>query len=461
MKIWSFLKKQMLKNPTQYICENNAEMNYADLVAYAEIFAKKLASETCCAVMCNSEMAQAIGILSCFAANVTVVPISLKYGEAHCKRIIKFISPSALITDLNGELNILKFDVSNHKRNKDVALIMCTSGTTGTPKGVMLSHKNIICNVSDISQYYSLNSKDSILISRPLYHSGVLTGEFLLGLIRGARVRFYSDKFNPYMILNLINQYSITSLCATPTMWNAICRCCREPNHTLKSIGISGECLSRDIGNKILNTFPNAKIHHGYGLTEASPRVSYLPYKEFKYYMEYVGIPLRSVKIKILTHNGKIAKQGESGILWVQGNNVMMGYYQSPELTRKTIRDGWLCTGDIAQIDDNGYLKILGRSDDMIIRAGMNIYPQEIESIVRLDKRVNDVYVYGVENNKTGVGLAMDIVGDFESNDEVRKMCCDMLPAYQVPVSISIVPSLNKTPTGKIVRKRADGRAGT
>lgn len=453
MKIWDFLKNSMLKHPNQYICENDAKMNYDDIIVHSELFAEKLSSEKCCAIMCNSEMATAMAILACLAAGVTAVPLSLRYGEKHCKRIIEFIEPTALITDSNQELSVFRFDNSNYiQPSESPAFIMCTSGTTGHPKGVMLSNDNIITNISDISDYFDISEDDSILISRPLYHASVLTGEFFTSLLKGTKIRFVSENFNPISLIHTINKYSITTFCGTPTIFGTLSRYCRSPNSYIKNIGVSGECISSAIGDRMTKTFPDANIYHGYGLTEASPRVSYLPPPYFKEYSEYVGIPLKSVKVKIITNNGKVASPGEKGVLWVSGASIMLGYYKSMEQTNRVLNDGWLCTGDIASIDKSGFIKIFGRNDNMIIRAGVNIYPQEIEGILKNDTRVYDVYVYGIANERFGNEIAMKIAGNFKCVDEVRVLCQETLPSYQIPAHIELVKEISHTPTGKIAR---------
>ena len=142
--LWRKIKEAMLKSPNQIISEENAEITYEDLVVFAEKFAEKLSGERCCAIFCVSEMAAAMGLLSCFAAGVTAVPLSVKYGELHCNKILDMIEPTAIISDMNGELTVTK--ISNAGYVTPVhhpALIMCTSGTTGKPKGAMLSEENM------------------------------------------------------------------------------------------------------------------------------------------------------------------------------------------------------------------------------------------------------------------------------------------------------------------------------
>ena len=455
MKLWNFIKEHMLKNPEQQIRENGASLSFEETVIWAEGFAKRLNGVECCAILCSSEMAAAMSLLACFAACVTAVPLSMRYGEAHCNKILDTISPDAIIMDTNGELTVYKLkDCQYIAPDEHPALIMCTSGTTGKPKGAMLSEKNILTNVSDIADYFTMDKSDTILIARPLYHCAVLTGEFLTAIVRGANIRFYSEQFNPTKMLELIKEYGITAFCGTPTLLSIMARFNRSnATETLRHICISGECMGDEVGRKIRATFPICRIYHIYGLTEACPRVSYLPPEHFEDYPDCVGIPLKSVSIKILNEQGNLCHANEEGILYVKGHNVMLGYYRDPEKTATVLKDGWLCTGDIAVINDGGFLKIKGRNDDLIIKSGMNVYPAEIEGVLKQDPRVKEVLVYGFCNS-FGTQIGMKLVGEFSSTEEVKQLCMKALPSFQVPSVIELVDELPKNGSGKIIRRK-------
>lgn len=445
----------MQMNLQQEICENNASMTFEQIIVFAEEFSKKLKGIKCCAILCQSEMAASMALLSCFAAGVTALPLSQRYGELHCNKILDAISPDAVITDQNGNFQILYIKDSLYKE-PDVppAIIMCTSGTTGIPKGSMLTETNVITNVSDIALYFDIDKSDTILISRPLYHCAVLTGEFLTALVKGAKIRFYSGTFNPAIVLKMLKEYNITAFCGTPTLLSIMARFKRETNNDfLRHICISGECMSKETGLHIAEAFTNADIYHIYGLTEACPRVSYLPPNKFRKHADCVGVSLRSVSLKILSPEGVPVNANEIGTLWVKGDNVMAGYYNNPEKTNEVIVDGWLCTGDLALFTNEGLLKIKGRADDLIIKAGMNIYPQEVESALRLDSRVKDVFVRGYSDKKLGVQIELNITGDFSGVNEVKELCRCSLPGYQIPTRINLVDEIPKNSSGKIIRR--------
>ncbi len=455
MKLWKYLKEKMLLNPKQSVCEENAAMTYEEMIIWAEGFAKTLKGIKCCAIMCQSEMAAGMALLSCFAAEVTALPLSRRYGKLHCNKILDAISPDAVITDNNGDFQIISIKDSTYVEPEvHPALIMCTSGTTGVPKGAMLTEANVMTNVSDIALYFGMDTTDTILIARPLYHCAVLTGEFLTALVKGVKIRFYSGTFNPAFVLKMLREYKITAFCGTPTLLSMMARFKRKQEEDfLKHICISGECMGFEAGRQIAEAFVEADIYHIYGLTEACPRVAYLPPVMFEKYADCVGVPLRSVSLKIISSEGQPVKVNEIGTLWVKGDNVMAGYYNNPEKTSEVIKDGWLCTGDLALFNEAGLLKIKGRGDDLIIKAGMNIYPQEIESALKLDSRVREVYACGHNDEKPGMQIVLNIAGDFSDVTEVKELCRSHLPAYQMPARINLLSEIPKNGSGKIIRR--------
>ncbi len=453
MKLWNTLKKTMLEHPLRTVCEDESELSYRELIGAAEQLAGQLTGLSCCAILCTSELMAARALLACFAAGVTAVPLSKRYGEQHCRKILDKLSPPAVIIDDGGALLVKRAEAPSYQAPAvSPALIMCTSGTTGEPKGAMLTEENILTNTADIAAYFDIGGQDTLLIARPLYHCAVLTGEFLTALMRGANIRFYSGVFNPPKLPEYIRRYGITVFCGTPTMLSLMRRFVRSGEELpLRRIAVSGECMSRETGLAIAEAFPGAEIYSVYGLTEAGPRVSYLPPELFGEYPDCVGVPLKSVKLKIVRENGTAANAGERGLLYVRGGNVMAGYYRDPEKTAAVLRDGWLCTGDIALITSKGLLKITGRNDDLIVKAGMNIYPQEIEGALKTDRRVHEVLAYGYAS-RAGTQIGLKIAGDFTSVKEVKQLCARVLPPYQRPAKTDFVKELEKNGSGKIKR---------
>ena len=217
---------------------------------------------------------------------------------------------------------------------------------------------------------------------------------------------------------------------------------------------ISGEVLPSSTAAVILRTFPQANIYHVYGLTEASPRVAFMPPLEFATHADSVGYPLPSISYRIVNDNGQNVPLNETGELLVKGDNIMCGYYENPTETDRKLQDGWLLTGDMASVDENGFIKIHGRKDDLMIRAGMNIYPGEIEAVLREDERVQDLYVYGIPDAVYGEAIVLVVSGRFASEREVRALCNQKLPSYEIPTHIKLRPQLTYTASGKLIRTK-------
>ena len=462
MSLWKVLKEHMLLHPDSKVIEGEERYTYDQLIQKVEELSQKLDAD-CYAIHCRSELHAAIAILACFAAKKTAVPLSYRYGGIHSERILKSIRPGCVIADLPGaddsnpDIYITKSGMDGYMQPEIApALIMCTSGTTGSPKGAMLTEKNILCNLTDIRAYFHINAQDRILIARPLYHCAVLTGELLISLMTGCDIVFCSESFHPLAMFQLIRDERITVMGSTPTLWRAMCMLA----HSMKSpiflriLMVSGENLPPTTADLLRRTFPQSDIYHVYGLTEASPRVAALPPDEFHDFSGTVGYPLASVVYRIVDSQGKNVSDGQIGELIVKGQNIMPGYYSNTGETERVLRDGWLYTGDMASVDVQGHIKIHGRKDRMMIRAGMNIYPSEIENVLRTDERVRELYVYGKPDPMYGEAIVLVISGDFESEKEIRMLCAKLLPSYEQPLHIEWRDKLLYTASGKLVQAR-------
>ena len=450
-KIWKTLRDRMLSTPFCTLSEEQGSLSFEETVIYVEAFAARL-SLPCYGILCHSEMAASLALLSCFAAGVTAVPLSLRYGEEHCRSIIKKMKIPALITDGNGILKIERTEYLYQAPSEGPALILSTSGTTGHPKGIMLSEDNILSNLLDIADYFKIGHGDSILIARPLYHGAVLTGEFLISLFKGVNIVFYSAAFSPAAWLSEIRNRRITVLGGTPTVLTMLARFAHNEKLPLRHIVVSGECLHARQAKKLRQAFFDADIYSVYGLSEASPRVSYLPPSCFDTQAGSVGIPLRSVEMCIVDENGYPVEENTEGELIIKGPNVMLGYFDDPALTERTVRNGWLYTGDCAYRAKGGFYYICGRTDDMIIRAGMNIYPAQIENALLEDERVEDVLVYGYDAQDVR-GIGLKVKGRFQDIAEVYSLCVRVLPDWELPTHIEIVKEISRNATGKKRRK--------
>ncbi len=437
--LYDFLKEHMLRYPNQIIANDTESMTYMELIAYAETLGKTLTKEKY-GLLFDTDLDTAKALLACLYAGKTAVLLSKRYGEAHMQRIIETVKLSYLITE-NGVEQIAD-EQEECEDLSDVALVMCTSGTTGKPKGAMITHDNLITNITDISKYFGISNADHLLIARPLYHCAVLTGEFLISLCKGLRITFFAEGFAPAGILKRSKEQHVTVLCGTPTLLyhlSAMNLRFKKPL-ALKSIAVSGECITSTAAQMMRRAFPSTDIYNVYGLTEASPRVSYLSPKEFDSNPTSVGIPLSSLQARIVNNE-----------LLISGNSVMKGYYNNAEATAHAKQDGWLHTGDIAEMDKQGRIYIKCRKDNMIIRAGMNIYPQEIENALKEDKNISDVLAFGVKNDAVSERIHIKVVTSL-SKEEIYQVCRQRLLSYELPDVIEIVDEIPKNASGKVIR---------
>lgn len=478
--LWNLIRLKLVEYNKSILSDKNATIFYSELLDKVEklgdVFKTNLINGETCAILCKSELNTAICLLALFKARITAVPLSLNYGELHCNKILNSINPNNIVTDDENNDIISKYKhnvyllsgikIKSGEKNIynseliDVAIIMCTSGTTGIPKGAMITYDNLHSNICDIIDYFNIQESDKILIARPLYHAAVLTGEFLVSLFKGLNIYFYKEEFNPIKIIEQIIKNNITVLCGTPTLLYHLCKFASRQNKILplKTIVISGECLTDVVAELIQETMMGVKIYNVYGLTEAAPRVTYSSPELFKEHPLSVGVPLKSVEAKIIDENGNEVPAHIIGELVISGPNIMKGYYNNSIYTKEVLKKGWLYTGDVSYMDENGLIYIKSRKDNMIIRAGMNIYPQEIENELKKSESICDVLAYGVCNDKVGHKIHLKIV---PSNNNVTKydilnICKEKLPLYQIPDNIEFVEHLVRNGVGKIERPKRE-----
>lgn len=454
--LWEFLESAVAKYPNQKLCENKTELTYEQLLAQVAAFAPRLEPHKKYGVLCHSELHTAAGILSCFAAGAVAVPLSYRYGERHYEKIIDVMELEFIITDEDGSLYLKPIGYTQTVETilEDVALLLCTSGTTGEPKGAMITEENLTTNLKDIDRYFQVNNKDSIFIIRPLYHCAVLTGEFLIALVKGMEVHFGSGQFNPVKALQYMSERQITVMGGTPTLFYHLCNVLKRQSApiALKTMMLSGECMTVKVAQTLLHMFPHTKKYNVYGLTEASPRVAWLPPELFEQYPLSVGVPLYSVTAQIVDEKNQMLPPNEVGELVVRGANVMKGYYHNQSATDKALQGGWLHTGDLAYINEDGYLFIKARKDHMIIRGGMNIYPAEIENGVRQDERILEALAYGITGDTVSQRIGLKVVCNALTKTQVYSICQQFLPQHQLPDVIELVEKLPRNASGKVVR---------
>jgi len=341
----------------------------------------------------------------------------------------------------------------------DTHIIMYTSGTTGVPKGAMLSHKKTFYNVLNANIYFDLTKKDVAIIARPLFHSGGLIVELAPVLYKGATV-IIKRRFSSEDILKTIEDYKVTILELPATVYNFILHECDISKYdisTVKCFFTGGERVSLNL----LASYAKKGIYISqiYGLTEAST-LFWLPYDLAYKKMGSVGKPVFHAEVRIVDERGEQVQKGIVGEIIVKGPIIMNGYWGRPELTKKVIKDGWLYTGDLARMDEEGFVYIVDRKKDMFISGGENVYPAEVEKAILNHPDVHDVAVIGVEDERWGeVGKAFIILKPDRNTTEedIYRFLKDKLARYKIPKYIVFVDKLPKTASGKIRKSLLKG----
>jgi long-chain acyl-CoA synthetase len=344
----------------------------------------------------------------------------------------------------------------------DLAVFIYTSGTTGHPKGAMLTHNNLVSNARDSVTSMFFVSKDKILLFLPIFHSFTFTVCVLVPVYTGATIILIGSVKSFDEIKKAILFDRVTVFIGVPAVFNVLAT--KPIPKILKYISaikffVSGSApLPTPVIGKIEEKF-GSPMCEGYGLSESSPVVSVNPRFAVRK-PGSVGLPIQNVQVKVVDAELRELPRGETGELAVKGPNVMVGYYNLPEETKKTIVDDWLLTGDIARIDEDGYIYIVDRKKDMLLVRGINVYPREIEEVLYANPKILECAVIGVPDESKGeVPKAIIVLKENETltEKEVREYCKEHLASYKLPKIIEFRPSLPKTSTGKIMKRSLRG----
>ncbi|PGY08437.1 class I adenylate-forming enzyme family protein [Bacillus sp. AFS031507] len=335
----------------------------------------------------------------------------------------------------------------------DKAVILYTSGTTGNPKGVLLTHKNLYSNAEN-SAKHNVTQRGTTLGVLPLAHVYGLTISNICFLTGSSIVIF--SKFDTKEVFKAIERYKVQTFSAVPAMIHALVSYPHADQYntsSLESVGTGSAPLPVALLHAFEQKF-GAKVYEGYGLSEAAPVVT-AHRKGIEIKPGSVGIPIPGVELKIVDENGKEVQAGEVGELIVRGDSVTPGYYQNSEETSRVLKDSWLFTGDMARIDDDGYVYIVDRKKDLIIRGGFNVYPRDVEEILNAHEQVFEAAVVGVPDERMGEEMVACVVkktGAQVTVEELIHYCQEHLAKNKTPRRIVFLEALPRNGVGKILK---------
>lgn len=342
---------------------------------------------------------------------------------------------------------------------KDPCQLMYTSGTTGKPKGATLTHRNVFWNLYNTIWAREDKAGERAIIVGPLYHTAALNNHFTIQVALGG-TSIIIRKFEPKALLRTIETEKATIVSGSPALYNMLLQHPDAHKYDTRSITkcTSGsDKLPMEIKKRLLDFFPNIKgVYDVYGLTEASPGITTLNAADSLRKDGSVGKILPFVDARIVDGDRNSLPPGQVGELICRGPNVMQGYHDNPRATAESIRDGWLFTGDLATMDDEGFVYIVDRKKEMIVSGGENIYPREIEEVIIKHPSVADVAVIGVPHPKWGETVKAFVVpaaGRNIDEKEVVDFCKQHLASYKKPTVVAFVPQIPRNPSGKALKR--------
>ena len=471
--LFNFVQEGMKKN------RNGRALQYQEkILSYEELSVavlkknkllqeKGITAKCKVAIVLSNPMDYILNAIAVSKLNAVILAIYPNTGVGKIEGIVSKYDINYIISSVKLEYEsifeddrvvVYKYSDEIDESMSDVMAILFTSGTTNTPKAIMLTNDNISSNVIAISAYLKPTIEDNILLIKSLYHSSTLIGELLVGLYNGCFIVVSTQLPVATVMLNLLEQKEINIFFAVPSLLKEIIVSKDREKYNLNKLRIVnfyGAPMNVVDIKKLSEVLPNTNIIYSYGQTEASPRVTYIERKDLLIKSGSSGKAIQGVKIDIINDENQSVKPFEKGQIVVCGPNVMKGYYRNEEKTIITLIDGWLHTGDIGYLDEDGFLYVVGRKDNMVISAGKNIYLEEIENILNEMNGIKEVLVQAkLDENSIARIESFVILSDKKLTvEEIQNYCLYKLENYKVPRKITIVDYLEKTNSGKIKRK--------
>jgi long-chain acyl-CoA synthetase len=439
------------------------------------------------ALNCHRYLEAYLGIPS---GGMVVVPLNTRLAEAELRAILRDAEVGVLITDRRAsELGDLTAEVEHvvelpHGYDElvagaaepaeraelgagvdetDLAALFYTGGTTGRPKGVMLTHRNLVANAFHKAAACRFVREDVLLAAGPLFHVAGTAPLLSLAWLTAAVVML--PRFDPAQALDLIERHGVTATLPVPTMVAAMVdeqRARPRDVSSLRLLGHAGSPIATEVVRRAHATFPRAELAHFYGATETAPIVSCLPHEERELggpRQGSCGQPVPGVAVRVVGSDGRVLGAGEVGEVAVRGPNVMAGYWRNPEATAAALVDGWYRTGDLGYQDDEAHLFLVDRLKDMIVSGGENVYSVEVEDVLARHPAVLEAAVFGIPDERWGEAVHAVVTvrpdaGAPPDPAELERLCRTEIAGYKVPKRIEIrTEPLPKSGPGKILKR--------
>jgi long-chain acyl-CoA synthetase len=500
MAFYQYLKEHAEKNPAHpAIIEGDTCLTYGELVSQIERFASALSklelnANSKIGLLCLNQKEYLVAFFAALLKGVPVIPFNFMLKPEDLVYITQDAGINTLIVDsafvkpeiapffkffsnkiLTGPAEpdqvgdgTLRWDefmalgdssdsLTKHKRGESLPdVILYTSGTTAKPKGVMLEENQFDTNCSGFLEHLQFTPEDRVIVALPLFHS--FGNIMALVLLRSGSTLILLKQFQPKTILASIAQHKATILPLVPTIYSFLVELYARGGYDVSSLRycISGGASLPEALLKRVEEGLGVTVIEGYGLTETSPVIAVNTMKDGSV-PGSVGPVLPNVELEIVDDAGKPVAQGEVGEIRVRGKTVMQGYWKKPDETAETISaDGWLRTGDLGHLDENGRLFIsAGRKKDLIIRAGENVSPLAIENALMNSPAIAEVAAVGIPHERVGEKVKVFAVlreGAQATEQELKELCRQKLPAFMIPDFFQFMESLPKTATGKILK---------
>lgn len=479
MKIDAYLTKHAGKTPSRIALEEgNNSISYGALEASVNDIASSMREFRHCRFAILEEMGiQYIKMLmAVYRSDNVAIPMPIEMptfslekilDTAHVRNIIttevqyskfgeRFFERfgTVIIVSDNEPVKFVRKEISTESNHPEMRLVLYTSGTTGTPKGVMLSDKNLTTNAAAIIQILGLTSEDKAALVISPHHAfgnSIINSHLMSGgCIAMGNMKFIGSVFS-------LIESGVTVFYGVPSTYRILLRYPDRFKKAFSNVRIAasaGGGMTKQIVRNIKELTPNIEMLPMYGQTEATARLAYVPKEDVEEFIETIGKPIPGVTLDVFDDNSNPVRPNITGELVAKGDNILLGYLDDENATRKKIVDGWMYTGDLAQKLPNGYFKLMGRKDDLLKIGDHLVNPREIEKSIENNNKVSAVFVVPVSHELMGTAISLMVIPEPETDIDVLFMFCRKnLPSHLHPKEILFIDHLPLTENGKICNR--------